>query len=455
MILPDMLQKSEQWLQNTMLERKELAKAIHSILSPSGADKWSDCTQSLVGMLDTIIYSTDNILAMEGTLAHFVLELSITLWVRPSKLKKLDWPKDLVGEAIDSFKRSLDNQYNSDEVKEYAKECLSIITNKNFSEEMLDEVDKCFQRIKVYGDDGWAISAERKVSLYSYFGHKHCDGTADVIMYKGNRVIVADLKYGKGIEVSPYYNKQARLYAGGALAWLYEEFGYTFTEITIVIMQPRIGNGAWKEWTLSYGGEDGLYNYLMEVKEQSIIALAVISGLIDGVYEATTKTCQWCHRRLGCIGRYKKYLELMDEVNNMPDLNEIDNEKLGELLDKKPFIISYLNDAEKLANKKLTGGEVIPGWKLVKGRASNNWSIKDQNLMIQTLVTLGYEITECVETKIKSPAQMKKVKKQDKEVRKAMEQQIITTYGNPVLAPESDSRAKIPSASEAFAQAGY
>lgn len=433
----------------------------HSLLSPSGYNGWSKCTGGMLGLDKARANDKDNIASVEGTLGHFLLEICVLYWISPKLLRQT--PNDIISEGWKWSQRIVNNKNNSDEVKEFAKKCQIELATCDFSDEMRTEIDKCYQRILVYKMDGWEVLAESKVSLEAYFGHKHCDGTSDVIMWKGSHIMIVDLKYGKGIEVSPVNNGQLKLYCGGGLAMLWQRIGFVASRITLVIMQPRINNGVWKVWETSY---DQLYQFLMETRDLSIQALMVLAGLMPVKYEPNEKSCMWCHRRKGenmCSARQDHALELAKKAFKDAGFVEggsinpkvISSEVLAAIMLRTPFIITFLNDVATEAQDRARRGTTIPGNKIVKGRAARAWKEKQANTLVNTFAQAGITPVDCYNITLKSPPQMAKLTL-NKDQKKILKDATLFTHGSNILVPDTDKREAVGNdASAKFKAAGF
>ena len=433
----------------------------HHILSPSGYPMWNRCTGSMLKLSEARSKNKDIVESVEGTLGHYLLEICITLWVSPLVLSMSQIPVEFQLEADTWCRKITGNKNNSEEVKKFAGECFDRIVFGTFTDEMRNEIEKCYQRILVYKMDGWEVLPESKVSLEAYFGHKHCDGTSDVIMYKGTRLIVVDLKYGKAIEVAPDNNGQAQLYGGGACAMLWR-LGITIDQITIVIMQPRINNGVWKVWETNY---NELYKFLMRAKDLSIRALNVLSGKEVETYDPNEKSCMWCHRKKGkdfCKARHDHALTLakksfMDAgvVEGQPKhVGEITTDALASILLRTPFIVSFLKDVADEAHERAKKGIHINCYKIVKGRSARSWKQKDNKELLNFFTSsCGILPLDCVEIKTKSPAQIGKLKL-DNDQKKLINDATHFSFGSNILVPDTDKREAIKSHADLFREAG-
>jgi len=422
----------------------------HAILSPSGWGMWSKCTGAMVGLNRSRKKGTDSMASVEGTLAHFLLELSLINWIHPSNIATQDQTDAVVADIDNWCEKICNNTNNTAEVIAFAVECHQQGSACAFPEDMRIEVGKCFERLDVYKQNGWTILPEMKVTLKATLGHKHCDGTSDVIMYKGTRFKVADLKYGKGIEVSPDHSGQLQLYGLGALATLAESGQITYvTDVELVIMQPRIGNGVWKPWKTSM---PAMIAFGEDAKMKSEAALKVLCGDDSAIhFEPTTGSCQWCHKKMNCKPRLDFALAeakamfaaaLKTEGDLERDFDNVTNEMLANVLDRVPFIVSFANDMIAEAERRARDGQIIPRRKLVKGRSSRKWYQEYEDKLTSIMSCYGIDESDCVTIKVKSPAQMDKLKL-TKEQKKVVKSLTAVSYGKESLVSISDARPEV------------
>jgi len=276
-------------------------------------------------------------------------------------------------------------------------------------------------------------------------------------MYKDGHLIVADLKYGKGIEVSPIDNGQAQLYSGGACAMLWRELK-PVNNITIVIMQPRISNGVWKTWETNY---TDLYQFLEKAKTKSIEALMVLSGKAPERYDPSEKSCQWCHRKMNCKARMDFALDSVKQafkdagvIEGVPvSPVDISTEVLASILLRTPFITTFLTDMGNEANIRAKKGVDIPGYKMVKGRSSRAWKEQNDEALMKLFIGLGLIQSDCIKSDMKSPAQIGKLKLTPVQ-KKAIKDLTLFSFGKNTLVPETDKREAVMDAVDMFRAAG-
>ena len=86
---------------------------------------------------------------------------------------------------------------------------------------------------------------------------------------------------------------------------------------------------------------------------------------------------------------------------------------------------------------QMLNGEEIPGYKVVEGRGSREWS--DEDSVIARLQLEGYGMADITKTELLSPYQMEKAIGK-KKVAEFLSERIVTKPGNPTIAPATDKR---------------
>ena len=182
----------------------------HAILSPSGAERWLNCTPS--ARLEQQFPDTAGEAAAEGTLAHALGELLLRL-----KLGLITKPKyDVELKKIKKNKLYDDNMFN------YADDYAGFVMEQ-------------FYEAQSHTKDA-IIFLEQRLNLTDYVPEGF--GTGDTVIVADGVLTIIDLKYGKGVLVSAEANKQMMLYALGAL----KEFDYMYDIrlVRMIIYQPRL-----------------------------------------------------------------------------------------------------------------------------------------------------------------------------------------------------------------------
>ena len=324
----------------------------HAMLSPSGADRWVLCPGSVILCKD--LPDTSSKYAEEGTDAHelgaFCLEEGVDA-------------ATLVGRALPSG---------------------NVVTD-----EMADIIQKGYvDPVRVYATGG-SLTVETRVPIYQLTGEVGALGTADAIVIREDReLIVIDLKYGMGVEVSPENNRQLMMYALGAIALhdLQEEVD----TVRLVICQPRTGNGAPKEWVVSY---HDLQLFAREVERAGVqiqagLKMFAETGVHTLPFKVTEKGCRFCKAK-GTCPTLASHVQGMAMVG-FEDLTQTATDparlvaarahgKLGEWMDAVDIVELWIKGVRAAVETALLAGQDVIGrdgaYKLVQGRrGARKWA---------------------------------------------------------------------------------
>jgi hypothetical protein len=365
----------------------------HSPLGPSSADRWINCTGSVNATRG--IADTSSEFAAEGSFAHNIAEMA----------RKADKPaKHFIGhtDTQDGYEFVCDKEM-ADHVQFFID-----YVNQFEADENLNE-----GRVKY---DGWVEDGF---------------GTLDAALLNDGTTIVADLKYGKGIQVYAEDNSQLKLYALG----IFQEYGnlYDMQNFKLVIVQPRLGHI--DEWEISL---DELLVWAEEVVEP-----AAEEALTDTATFNAGSWCRWCKIRESCKTRYDHYkATLLDEIDEIRDPNELGNDELGELLDILPLIVSWTTDVKARGEKLVLAGEKIIGadgepYKMVAGRNARKW--RDADEAEKSMRNYKVKVSDMFVSKLVSPAQAEKLKALGKG-HPMLKKHVVVAQGKPTLVPGSDKR---------------
>lgn len=245
-------------------------------------------------------------------------------------------------------------------------------------------------------------------------------GTADHVACTYQRMVITDLKMGKGVWVFAKMNTQARLYA---LGFFYEwDWLYDFQEIEIRIAQPRLGN--WDTWTITRAE-------LLEFAEFAEVR-AYAAWEPNAPRKASEKACKWCRVKTTCTANIKMMFDLSagmfqpaDEavtLENMADFKEslvlmdkpevvdvalLSTSDLALIYGFKGQFVKFFNDAALELSRRAAAGFRVPNWKLVEGRAFRVF--KNEKQAVSDLMELGCTKAELVKEVTLSPAEAEKL----------------------------------------------
>ena len=273
--------------------------------------------------------------------------------------------------------------------------------------------------------------SEQRVSLESFL-LPGIYGTADFVGITADKTLHnVDLKTGKGSRVSAEANPQLKIYALGATdGWLID-----YNKIVCHIFQPRVEGGI---TSVEYSPEE-LSGWLRTILIPAHKAtLAPDAPLIPGPH------CRWCRAAGVCSANADHALALAQldfKQFTPPPVNTLTDDQLTAIMLHRKDIEAWLK-AVDVYTKSLP--RLPRGLKMVEGRRSKAW--KNQEQVEQWLRGKTYR-RDVLDTKLRSPAQVKKILKGTKWEKK-IEQFIEVKPGKPTITAADDKREAIQSTAE-------
>ena len=370
----------------------------HAIVTASGFDRWYHCTAA--PRFEEQFPDGSSVYADEGTLAHAVCELH-------GKKK---------------FTVMTKRKFNADLKKLMANELWSeeMLKTAAFYVDFLTEKANEFQSMP-------QVFFETRVDLTEYIPEGF--GTCDCIMAGDDVLRITDYKHGKGVPVSSVNNGQMRLYALGALKYLYPIYGDTIKRVCTAIVQPRITEDVTEEWL----SVDDLKAWGETVKPK---AQAAFFGM--GTFEPG-EWCRFCKGKAQCRARAGYNAGFEQFINKAPANAPVvkpgkdpclSDAEVADLLARAADLADWYEDLQSYATEAILAGREIPGYKVIEGQRKRMFT--DNEKALEKMREQGYDDAILFERKQKTLAQMEEItgKKSFAEI---MGDLITWTKGKPKL----------------------
>lgn len=391
------------------------ARLAHSVLGASSCHRWLECPGSI--RLSRGIESHSSIFAAEGTAAHWLADQCLRHGREPREFYMCEIPVEGHTFVVE--------------------------------DEMIEAVDVYLDAIKSRAEPGNEIETEVRFELSDL--HPDFFGTADCTIYKPKqrKLVVVDLKYGKGVAVQAENNPQLLYYAYGAAT---KKSNRGVGAVDAVIVQPRcplpgdVSPGV-REWNTD----------VVQLLDHSadLVAAARRTEEPDAPLNAGD-WCKFCPAAAICPERRASVLETIKaDFADSGDLHLSDPTKMALADRQKVFAVreqikDWLKRLDEFEHHEAEAGRCLPGWKLVAKRATRKWLDKDKAaLLLENQFDL--DAADIMTTpELKSPAQVEKLI--PKKVRGGFSDLYESVSSGTVLAPESDPRpAAKAEAAEEFA----
>ncbi len=261
--------------------------------------------------------------------------------------------------------------------------------------DFVDAVQIYLDYVRTWVQKGYQLLVEQKVDYSNAIGVEGQFGTSDAILISadGTHVVVADLKFGRGVKVYAEKNHQALSYGLGTD----ETFGVLgdFKSATLVIVQPRLDHI--DEWECSIEEVRAHGRRMASAAIGCRDAVAQLSMMREGVKGAEEvfnkkltpgdKQCQWCKAKATCPAlRAQVSKAVFDDFQVLDDpalLSTVGEpqvprpvEKLGAAYNLLPLIEKWLSAVRAEVERRVFAGETVIGaddlpLRLAEGRKGN------------------------------------------------------------------------------------
>ena len=169
--------------------------------------------------------------------------------------------------------------------------------------DMIHEIQKTLDVIYSLAD-GATVYPEQVLSIEFITGEEGATGTSDTVIIKGDTAIIADLKYGRGVQVFAEGNEQLLIYGASAVAD-FDALG-EIEHVELHILQPRLNH--FDVWKLTVAE---MHERIEVIRQTAKRILAGPEGLtaVPG-----DKQCKFCKASATCPERTDFTLELITEA---------------------------------------------------------------------------------------------------------------------------------------------
>lgn len=410
--------------------------STHALLSPSKRYRWANCPGSI---REGKNYPDESgPAAIDGTHTHTLLEQALIQLLPPSYFigqKLTDHEGDFIVDADRATRAGLCFDYIQTRIAEHNGLC--------------------------------EVKAETKVNPEWLLGRDDMGGTVDVTIIGGDTLELIDYKDGMN-DAWESAKLQLEQYAFGVLASykIPSNMPYPFSKIRMTVVQPKL---ALKRGQAIRSIDTTVRELLGNLG--TIVSQAHRTDQPDAPLIPGDLQCKYCPVK-ACSARAQKAMESVEmmfptvtpETQVTPDVafqsadkdpHSMTDQQLAQLLEAAPLVRQMIENAEAEVLDRLKRGIKVPGFKLVNGRGSRNWSLPEEQ-MAERLIKMGIPKGEVYETKLVSPAKVEKLKWKAKKggeevVKQLTERQLATLEkdyitkmsGKITVAPESDSRPAI------------
>lgn len=315
---------------------------------------------------------------------------------------------------------------------EYEQDGFTIVVD----DEMVQVIDTYItqaRELAIGADTTWS---EQRVNYSTWLGTEADEawGTLDFSAYWAGeaRLLIADLKTGRGVTVSPVQNEQLMLYAAGKLQEL-DAVGLDVETITLAIIQPRVFKEP-QTWSLSRVELEQWLGYTAAPTVRAVEAARVEYFETDDLEAWNAQhlragdhcKSKFCKARATCSAyRESMSAAVFDSAPATPDefvnldaqpglVGASGSDWLAASWSKLELIRDWCNQVEAECERRAHAGDPVPGTKLVLGNEGNRaWG--DEAEAEKTLKSMRLRDDQMYTRKVLTPPQVEKlVEKIDK-----------------------------------------
>lgn len=402
----------------------------HSPLSPSARHRWGACPGSVREEAKYPEQASGGA-AVDGTHSHTLLEYAI-------KNGAMLIPDTFIGMEFEDHEGKF-----------------------TLAKDRIDRVNNALVYIRNRMEqNGTTPIAEKRVHPDGLVGRADMSGTVDVQI--PGKAIYEIIDYKDGMHpVSAVQNPQLIQYAVGVLAGIEQKAWPVSFNLTIA--QPRLaskGVPTISSWNISTKG--------LLVEAEKMKAQADATDDPDAPLVPGEAQCKYCRAKGACPAFAKQAMEaigmMFTPAEVVPDgaidvasqaaqkdPTQMGSDELRQIMEGAPLMRQLLDGVEKEVLRRLNAGEVVPGFKLVRGRGSKGWALPQED-MEKKLASLKIPKASMYPKKILSPAAIKDLtwekdgetcKLSPDQLKRIESEWVAYSEGKITVAPEADSRPAI------------
>jgi hypothetical protein len=410
----------------------------HAIFSPSGFKALMLCPAKPA--MERGLPDTSSDYADEGTAAHFLAAFSLNT----------DTPaSDLIGHRVSVHPdgRTFGHPPACELPPDEGQNVFVV------DADMADAVQVYINTVRDYQGDG-ELLVEQSLPIAHITGEADAEGTGDAVILRDDEIIVIDLKFGRGVEVTAENNPQLMLYGLGAL----EKYGLLgdFKRVRMVISQPRI-TSAPSEFVLDVP-ELGQWAAQLSMAAKKATDLYTFAEQVDdNVAQFATphpEACRFCKAKGTCpaladgvqaaVGAEFTDLTTKDAIAQESIVKQlvstVPQDNLGAKMDAVELVEMWCKAIRARCESTLLAGGAVAGYKLVPGKkGARAWA--DAVEAEKQLKAFRLKREQMFEMTVISPTTAEKLLKPTPKRWAKLQPLIKQGDGKPSVAPVSDPRA--------------
>lgn len=353
----------------------------HARLAPSAAHRWMNCPGSVKaseGIEDKL-----SPYAAEGTAAHEFAAHCLAKGYDPVRF---------IGHVIDVEAKNPGEMFGN-------KGLADGVRRHEVTDEMAEGVMLYVDYVRNLVDtEDVEFDIEQRLDMTHV--HPSMFGTGDALVYrpKESALHLVDLKFGRGVVVSPEENAQLLTYALGAVT----RYGNRpIDTVHLTIIQPR-----------AYHPEGPIRTWITDpvtiVEFEDRLSELARATEADDAPLAPGDWCRFCPAAPTCPAKKDQMMETAKRLYEVVELEQpVDKDEMGALLTKTREVADWIKSFEQYAFEQAEVGKLPTGYKLVKKRPTRKW--KDEDTVADKLSALGFDDSVIfAEPKVRTVAQMEK-----------------------------------------------